>query len=123
MSLTTLRAICSISTQADVVTSPPTNTMPVFTKVSQATRAWRSCSKIASSTASDIWSAILSGWPSETDSEVNKKSVCIDPFLILSNNKNQLLIILGFCLAGNIKLYSSDESKQIHDFQQEFWLV
>jgi len=27
--------------------------------------------RIASGTTSEIWSAILSGWPSETDSEVN----------------------------------------------------
>src|SRR4029078_1826965 len=30
---------------------------------------------MASSTASEIWSAILSGWPSDTDSEVNRKSL------------------------------------------------
>ena len=40
--------------------------------VSQATRARLSCARIASSTASEIWSATLSGWPSETDSEVNR---------------------------------------------------
>ena len=60
-----------MSTQAEVVTSPATITMPVLTRVSQATRALVSCCRMASSTASEIWSAILSGWPSETDSEVN----------------------------------------------------
>src|SRR3546814_10974836 len=40
--------------------------------VSQATRARLSWARIASSTASEIWSAILSGWPSETDSEVKR---------------------------------------------------
>jgi hypothetical protein len=45
---------------------------PVFTIVSQATRARLSCARMASSTASEIWSAILSGWPSETDSEVKR---------------------------------------------------
>src|SRR2546425_1930706 len=44
--------------------------MPVVTRVSHATRAAGSLARIASSTASEIWSAILSGWPSVTDSEV-----------------------------------------------------
>ena len=43
---------------------------PVVHSVSQATRLCGSCSKIASSTASLIWSDILSGWPSVTDSDV-----------------------------------------------------
>src|SRR5436305_3910850 len=46
---------------------------PVVTRVSQATRAVGSCSRTASSTASEIWSAILSGWPSVTDSDVKEK--------------------------------------------------
>ena len=68
----TLRANASMSTHALVVTSPATIAAPVFTSVSQATRARLSWARIASSTASEIWSAILSGWPSETDSEVNR---------------------------------------------------
>src|SRR5919108_3348669 len=44
--------------------------MPVVTSVSQATRAAGSFAMMASKTASEIWSAILSGWPSVTDSEV-----------------------------------------------------
>src|SRR5690349_10517955 len=44
--------------------------MPVVTSVSQATRASGSGPRIASRTASEIWSAILSGWPSVTDSDV-----------------------------------------------------
>src|SRR5699024_1905079 len=43
---------------------------PVLTKASTATRASGSSLMMASSTASEIWSAILSGWPSDTDSEV-----------------------------------------------------
>lgn len=62
-----------ISTQASVVISPERTTIPVFTSVSQATRALGSCFNIASNIASDIWSATLSGWPSETDSEVKTK--------------------------------------------------
>src|SRR5690554_3231899 len=40
--------------------------------VSQATRAYLSSAMMASRTASEIWSAILSGCPSDTDSEVNR---------------------------------------------------
>src|SRR5262245_4917630 len=46
--------------------------MPVVTSVSIATRDWGSCRITASSTVSEIWSAILSGCPSVTDSEVNR---------------------------------------------------
>src|SRR5271169_1705704 len=49
------------------------NASPVVIKVSQATRLKGSSARQASTMASDIWSAILSGWPSVTDSEVNKK--------------------------------------------------
>jgi len=59
-------------TPATEATTPATMAAPVFTSVSQATRACLSWARIASSTASEIWSAILSGWPSETDSEVNR---------------------------------------------------
>src|SRR5882672_1159830 len=62
-----------MSTIADVVISPPTTTRPVVKKVSQATRPWASSSRTASRTVSEIWSAILSGWPSVTDSDVNRK--------------------------------------------------
>ena len=56
-----------------VVTSPATCTWPVVSMVSTATRlrgSWRSRS---SRIASLIWSAILSGWPSVTDSDVNRR--------------------------------------------------
>ncbi len=56
-----------------VVISPAMTTRPVDTSVSAATRPVGSCSRIASSTASEIWSATLSGWPSDTDSDVNRK--------------------------------------------------
>src|ERR1019366_222619 len=46
---------------------------PVAVSVSQATRLKGSCAKHASRIASEIWSAILSGCPSVTDSLVNKK--------------------------------------------------
>src|SRR2546430_8176001 len=47
-------------------------TRPVAVRVSQATRLVVSSVRQASRMASEIWSAILSGWPSVTDSEVNK---------------------------------------------------
>src|SRR6478736_9735941 len=72
MPLTTWRTICGISTYALVVTSPATCTRPVVTIVSTATRACGSCSSIASRMASEIWSQILSGWPSVTDSDVKR---------------------------------------------------
>src|SRR5437870_4304645 len=45
----------------------------VVTSVSQATRPFGSCFITSSRTESEIWSAILSGWPSVTDSDVNRK--------------------------------------------------
>ena len=46
------------------------NTIPVVVAASQATLALLSCLIISSNIASDIWSHILSGWPSVTDSDV-----------------------------------------------------
>src|SRR6267154_4578329 len=60
------------STYAFVVISPAMTTSPVAVKVSQATRLPGSSARQASRIASEIWSAILSGWPSVTDSDVNK---------------------------------------------------
>src|ERR1041385_8424553 len=62
-----------MSTRAVVEISPPTTMMPVVRKISQATRPVGSSARTASRTESEIWSAILSGWPSVTDSEVNRK--------------------------------------------------
>src|ERR1041385_3564893 len=69
------RAISSYLTRAWVVISPASTTRLSFTSVSAATREVLSCFRIASSTASEIWSATLSGWPSDTDSEVKRKSL------------------------------------------------
>ena len=60
-----------------MVTSPATWTSPVVTIVSTATRLCGSCSSMASRIASLTWSQILSGWPSVTDSEVNKRDTGI----------------------------------------------
>src|SRR4030066_340059 len=62
---------------AEVVMSPAMTHRPVVSKVSHATRACLSWVRIASSTASDTWSAILSGCPSDTDSDVKMKSFCM----------------------------------------------
>src|SRR5215210_7933922 len=63
-----------MSTYVDVVISPATTTRPVVISVSQATRPFGSAARTASSTESETWSAILSGWPSVTDSEVKRNS-------------------------------------------------
>src|SRR5437867_11795402 len=62
-----------MSRSAWVVTSPMTTQRPFVIAVSHATRARASCSSMPSSTASETWSQILSGWPSVTDSEVSRK--------------------------------------------------
>src|SRR5699024_3285484 len=54
-------------------------TRPVDTQVSQATRASGSWARISSRMASEIWSQILSGCPSVTDSDV-KRCLAIDVY-------------------------------------------
>src|SRR6187431_1155963 len=73
MSLTTSRTIVGTSMySAWVLISPSTITRPVVVAVSQATRAYWSWRMNASRIASLTWSHILSGWPSVTDSDVNR---------------------------------------------------
>src|SRR5579859_7790014 len=60
-------------------------TRPVAVRVSQATRLEGSSVRQASRMASEIWSAILSGWPSVTDSEVNKWRF-FDKLILLASN-------------------------------------
>src|SRR5205823_7478046 len=67
------RMVRWMSRSAWVVTSPMTTQRPFVIAVSHATRARASCSSMPSSTASETWSQILSGWPSVTDSEVSRK--------------------------------------------------
>src|SRR5204863_580795 len=57
---------------ARVVISPAMKAMPVVTSVSHATRHIGSWVRMASRIESEIWSAILSGWPSVTDSDVKR---------------------------------------------------
>src|SRR5450759_671775 len=68
-----LRATSSKLTRAPVVISPASTTKLSLTRVSAATLERLSWAKMASRIASEIWSATLSGWPSETDSEVKRK--------------------------------------------------
>ena len=65
----------STNCYVDVEISPLTTIRPVFTSVSHATRPYGSSRSTASSTPSEIWSAILSGCPSVTDSDVNRNSL------------------------------------------------
>src|SRR3954467_12093202 len=74
-----------------VVISPAITTRPVLHSVSAATRDLGSCARMASSTASEIWSETLSGWPSETDSDVNRNSLFITghPSVALARHFNK----------------------------------
>src|ERR1700678_1320391 len=76
MDATTPRTRDWKSTYALVVISPAIATRPVAVRVSQATRLKGSCARQASRIASEIWSAILSGCPSVTDSDVNRNLSC-----------------------------------------------
>src|SRR5436190_10296695 len=55
--------------------SPDMTTRFVLTRHSQATRLSGSSARAASRMPSEIWSATLSGWPSVTDSDVNRNSL------------------------------------------------
>src|SRR6266516_4613319 len=81
-----------MSTYVSVVISPATTTRPVVISVSQATRLIGSFPSAASRTESEIWSALLSGWPSVTDSDVNRKVRCdIARRVALTRDDNQCL--------------------------------
>src|SRR5919112_3450482 len=73
MPSTVFRTMSAMSTYPAVVTSPAMCTWPVVIMVSTATRLRGSCASIASRMESLIWSAILSGWPSVTDSDVKRR--------------------------------------------------
>src|SRR2546422_2797759 len=74
MSRILLRTSRGMSTYVSVEISPATTTRPVVTSVSHATRLFRSSCSTASRIVSETWSAILSGWPSVTDSDVKRNS-------------------------------------------------
>src|SRR6478609_3818844 len=77
MPLTTWRTIVGMSTYASVRISPATCTRPVVTRVSTATRESWSFESRPSRMLSEIWSQILSGCPSVTDSDVNRRRALI----------------------------------------------
>src|SRR5436190_829876 len=90
MRSTVSRTIFGTSTYVVVEISPDTTTRPVFTSVSQATRPSGSSAITASRTPSEIWSAILSGWPSVTDSEVNRNSLSESGWVVIRPGRVQL---------------------------------
>src|SRR5215471_16667142 len=73
-----------------VVTSPATCTWPVVIKVSTATWLVGSSLSIASRMASLIWSAILSGCPSVTDSEVKSRRATCLPYSAGGKNRRSV---------------------------------
>src|SRR6478735_7335430 len=87
------RTICLTSTYPVVLTSPATTTRPVVSRVSTATRLWASCRSISSRTESLIWSAILSGCPSVTDSEVKRRPVTVSVLLIRRGGSSRWSIL------------------------------
>ena len=76
----------------DTGSRPIYNCLPVFVAVSQATFERGSTARQASKTASDTWSAILSGCPSPTDSEVKRKVGFLTP--LVSGGLTMLLVSL-----------------------------
>src|ERR1700745_2846100 len=64
-----------MSTYVVVEISPGAAASPGFASFQHATRPVGSSRSTASRTPSEIWSATLSGWPSVTDSEVNRYSL------------------------------------------------
>src|SRR5579864_6338190 len=81
-------------------------TRPVAVRVSQATRLVESSVRQASRMASEIWSAILSGWPSVTDSEVNNKR-------FLDGNACLLKIALGMGQGKSLNVFSNARGAQL----------
>src|SRR5919106_2563757 len=81
-----------MSTYVSVVISPATTTRPVVISVSHATRPSGSSRSTASSTESEIWSAILSGCPSVTDSEVKRNVRAAMWAARLPSGRNDLLV-------------------------------
>src|SRR5215213_9864722 len=89
-----------MSTYVVVEISPETTTSPVFTSVSHATRPVGSSRSTASRTPSEIWSAILSGCPSVTDSEVNRNSLSLISFMRWESVASRSCPLLGIRLTA-----------------------
>src|SRR6186997_1384030 len=97
MSRTVSRTTFWNSTYLDVVISPNTSTSPVVVAVSHATRAAGSTARMLSRMASEIWSHILSGWPSVTDSDVNRYSLSESWFM----GSQRVAAVTVFASAGD----------------------
>ena len=87
---------------AFVVISPAKLTYPVLTNVSHATRLFGSSSSKASRMASEIWSEILSGCPSVTDSDVK---MCHSLYLLHGGKMCSILVRVAIDVneLGNIR--------------------
>ena len=105
MSQMVRRTMSANSIGVVVVISPATTTRPVVISVSQATREFGSPASAASRMASEIWSAILSGCPSVTDSEVNRCSLSASGIMAVFSFMHALAdataaaVVMAFSLA------------------------
>src|SRR3954449_3811517 len=115
MFLIVSRAISWMSTYVSVEISPDTTTRPVFTSVSQATRPYGSSVRTASRTPSEIWSATLSGWPSVTDSDVNRNSLSAN-WVMWRRRLAPVLLAGGRCAAAALPslVEVDDERHAVH---------
>src|ERR1035441_10135816 len=108
------------STYALVVISPAITTRPVHVSVSHATRLNGSSARQASRIASEIWSAILSGLPSVTDSLVNKKrsrfAKRIPPFHLVRGTPQPY----NFTLAPRLRPNPAEPSGENRPLNREF---
>src|ERR1700735_2957638 len=124
MPRTVSRATAGMSTYVSVVISPETTIRPVFTSVSHATRPFGSSRSTASSTPSEIWSAILSGWPSVTDSDVKRNSLssiagrvssaALVPFDEVDHQRNALhAVALAHAVLEVVGVVASDQRVRV----------
>src|SRR5262245_24443728 len=101
-----------MSTYVVVEISPDTTTRPVFTSVSQATRPYGSSRMTASRTPSEIWSATLSGWPSVTDSDVNRYP--LSGSWVMSRRRVAGLVLLALAAALLALVEVNDHRHAVH---------
>src|SRR5215469_14446586 len=88
-----------------LVISPATTIRPVVSRVSHATRDIGSPASAASTTASEIWSAILSGCPSVTDSDVKRNPLVMHRLLgygsrFVSQNVSLCCLLFNYAAGG-----------------------
>src|SRR5882724_3729112 len=88
-------------------------TRPVLTSVSLATRPLASSVITASSTPSEIWSQILSGCPSVTDSEVNRYSLSARSWNSVILGSPRLLDVQEKCCLEFVLVASDGEAERL----------